>query len=83
MQDNCSNRRADSGQSLSHGKREGLLRMTHSGVFDVQTEKMRSMKSALENLRATSMHDCRALYLPNLDFPLEMLPRLPVLQRAL
>lgn len=38
--------------------------MTHSGVFDVQTEKTRSMKFALENLRATSVHDCKALYLP-------------------
>ena len=64
MQDNCSNKKTDSGQSLSHRKQEGLPRTTHSDVFDVLIKNTRSIKLVLENLRALSTHDYKKLYLP-------------------
>lgn len=39
-------KRTDPEQSLSDGKQEGLRRTRHNDMFDVPTEKARSMKTA-------------------------------------
>lgn len=63
LQNHYRNRRITSEQSLPDGKQKDLQMTRHSDVFDVLTEKARSIKTAPENQRNPHLHMTKSMSL--------------------